>query len=198
MSQSSKRKPSPTTSKSRSGSKKLKGKVAPSKSALSVVTPTAKRNIRDAYRYEVEFNVIITKSTDLLMDYERRMTLPVDAYGRHRVETVDRVVDYDLQSIFTTALAQVAERTVTGNSLVGQYPTKEVNLSLDAATTALILQLMGLVSDPPEEPNDEAVKPQEAATEDDEEAAKSLVQKLKGNGPEVDARRKRGRPAKSK
>lgn len=127
------------------------------------------------------------------MDYDKRMSLAVDAYGRHRVENLDRVIDYDNRSIFTTGVAQIAERSVLPGSLVGQYPTRELNISVDAATTELVLKLLGLVTDPPEDKDGEEDSTPEELNGEEE----VLRTKLK-EGREGLARKPRGRPRKGK
>jgi hypothetical protein len=192
MSKSSERTPYLTTSKKSSKTPSKSKPVDTSKVKKSDPQKDLKID-KEAFKYEVEFSVIITKSTDYLMDYDKRMRLDTDAYGRHRVESLDRVIDYDNRSIFLTAVAQVAERSVSSRSLVGQYPTREINVSVDATTTELILKLMGLVTDPPEDHNGEEVS---TSKETDSEEAQ-LQKKLK-EGRALLSRKPRGRPRKGK
>jgi hypothetical protein len=154
---------------------------------------SAKRGLKTAYKYEVEFNIVITKSADYLADYHKKMSSELDAYGRHRTETIDRVIDFDSRSIFTTSMAQVAERIITSGSIIGHFPTKEINVSLDATTTELVLKLMGLVTDPPEDADDEEGTNQEV--EDSIEAGKSLFKSIKKKTPRS-TYKQRGRPRK--
>ena len=185
-----------STSKPGSGDKRKTNSLSkPSKKFILPANPSnnTERNFKDAYKYEVEFSVVITKTHDCILDYHKRMVVDPDAYGRHRVETVDRTIDYDNRSIFVSSLAQIAERTVTQGSVIGHYPTKEINISLDATTTELILKLMGLVTDPPEDQDGAPSTPEEPDKEDAE--LKTIRKKLKAGHKEF-AHKQRGRPRK--